>query len=84
MKPTQPNRAELPVKPRPGLEVVYKRISHVPRGGIICTVTYLESKRPAIAPPRKQSLLIRVAGAVRRIRTALGARLVGLRTRIGV
>jgi hypothetical protein len=83
MKRTQPNRVQLPAKPRPGLEVVYKRISHIHQGGIICTVSYLESKRSAIAPLRKPSLLIRFAGVVRRIRSAIGARLLGLRSRIG-
>jgi hypothetical protein len=84
MKRIEPNRAVLRAKPRPGLEVVFKKISHIPRGGIICTVSYLESKRPVIALPPRQTLLIRFAGVLSKIRRAIGARLVGLRTRIGV
>jgi hypothetical protein len=83
MKPTQPNRAVLPAKPRPGLEVVFKKISHIPQGGIICTVSYLESKRKVIAPVQKQTLLIRFAGVLNRLRSALRARLGGLRAKIG-
>jgi hypothetical protein len=84
MKRTQPNRAVLPAKPRPGVEVVFKKISHIPHGGIICTVSYLESKRPAVAPPQKQTLLIRFVGVLGRIRSAIRARLGGLRAMIGV
>jgi hypothetical protein len=84
MKPTHPNRAGVPAKPRPGLEVVFKRISHIPQGGIICTVSYLESKRPVIVPAQKQTLLIRFAAVLSRLRSALRARLGGLRAKIGV
>jgi hypothetical protein len=83
MKPTQPNRTTLPARPRPGLEVVFKKISHIPRGGIICTVSYLESKRPVIVPVQKQTLLIRFAGVLSRLRSALRASLGGLRAKIG-
>ena len=72
MKRTQPNRAVLPAKAKPGLEVVFKKISHIPRGGIICTVSYLESKRPVIAPAPRQTLLIRFAGVLGRLRKAIG------------
>lgn len=84
MRPTQPNRAALPTKPRPGLEVVFKKISHIPQGGIICTVSYLESKRPVITPAPKKTLLIQFAGVLGRLRSALRARLGGLRAKIGV
>jgi hypothetical protein len=84
MKRTQPNRAELPARPRPGLEVVFKKISHIPRGGIICTVSYLESTKREIAPVKKQTLFVRFAGALGRLRLAMETRLNGLRGKIGV
>jgi hypothetical protein len=84
MKPTQPKRAALPVRPRPGLEVVFKKIAHIPQGGIICTVSYLESKRTVIAPAPKKTLLMQFSGVLSRLRSALRARLGGLRARIGV
>jgi hypothetical protein len=84
MKRTPPTRAVLPAKPRPGLEMVFKKISHVPNGGIICTVSYLESERPAVAPSPKQALLVRFAGVLSRIRRVIGTRISGLRAKIGV
>jgi hypothetical protein len=84
MKPTQPNRAAVPAKPRPGLEVVFKKISHIPHGGMICTVSYLESKRSVIVPVQKKTLLTRFAGVLSRLRSAIRARLGGLRAMIGV
>jgi hypothetical protein len=65
----------LPVTPRPGVEVIYKRFSRLPQGGIVCTISYLESKRPIPKPIKKKTLLVRIVGVLSRWRGAMWARL---------
>jgi hypothetical protein len=75
MKRSEPTREILPVTPKPGLELVYKRFSRLSQGGIVCTVSYLESKKPIQAPAGKMKLLIRIAGVLNRFRGAVEAQL---------
>ena len=75
MKRPEPIREMLPVTPKPGAEVVYKRFSRLPQGAIVCTVSYLESKKPIPEPARKKTFLLKVAGIWSKIRGTVWARL---------
>jgi hypothetical protein len=86
MKRTQPKRTVLPAIPKPGAEVVFRKISHIPHGGIVYTVSYLESnqsdqpqakKRPFFV--KKGSFLFRFVSVLSRIRGVLGHKLSRLR-----
>jgi hypothetical protein len=81
MKRSQPIREILPVRPKQGVEVVYKRFSRLPLGGVVCTISYLESKKPAPKPEKKQTFLLKIAGILSRFRIVLGARLSRLRAK---
>jgi hypothetical protein len=63
----------LPVTPKPGVEIVYKRFSRLPRGGIVCTVSYLKSKEPIPAPAKRETLWVRITGVLSRFRGAMWA-----------
>ena len=84
MKRPEPTREVQPIAPRPGVEVVYKRFSRLPQGGIICTVSYLESKKIPPEPEKKRTLLVRITAVLTRFRGALGEQLRRLRARIAV
>jgi hypothetical protein len=75
MKRSEPIHEALPVKPKPGVEVVYKRFSRLPEGGIVCTVSYLESKKQVPQPVKNKTLLVRIIAVLIRMRGALGTRL---------
>jgi hypothetical protein len=79
MRPTQPNRVALPVIPRPGAEVVYKKISSLPPGGIICTVTYLESANALDFPVKKRRFLSKFEAILGRFRGIFQEKLERLR-----
>jgi hypothetical protein len=79
MRRSEPTRELLPTTPRPGVEVVYKRFSRLPQGAIVCTVSYLESKKPVSEPVRKKTLLLRIVGVWNRLRGGVRARLSRLR-----
>jgi hypothetical protein len=81
MKRSQPTREVLPVKPKPGVEVVYKRFSRLPEGGIVCTVSYLESKKLVPPPEEKKTFLVRIVGVLSWFRRALGFRFSRFRAR---
>jgi hypothetical protein len=79
MERSQPTREILPLTPKPGVEVVYKRFSRLPEGGIVCTVSYVESKKKIPVPIPKKTLLVRIADVFSRVRMALSAKLSRLR-----
>jgi hypothetical protein len=84
MKRPEPTREVQPIVPRPGVEVVYKRFSRLPNGGIICTVSYVESKNLTPEPEKRKALLVRIVGVFTRFRGALSEQLRRLRARIAV
>jgi hypothetical protein len=43
VKQSEPKRAVRPAIAKPGTQVVFKKVSHIPPGGIVCTVSYLKS-----------------------------------------
>jgi len=75
MKRPEPIRELLPVTPKQGVTVVYKRFSRLPQGGIVCTVSYLESKKPVARQEKKKTLLVRIVSVLSWFRGALGIRL---------
>ena len=79
MKRTQPNRTVSPVAPRPDAEVVFKRISPLSPGCMVCTVSYLKSTSPVEPPTEKPRLLPRFALILGKIRGVFLAKLNNLR-----
>jgi hypothetical protein len=65
----------LPVIPRPGAEVIYKRISRIPHGGIICTVSYLKTSKPLDVPVKKRRMFSGFASILSRFRGVFRAKL---------
>jgi hypothetical protein len=81
MKRTQANREVLPVASRPEAEIVFKRVTPFPKGGMVCTVSYLRSTKPVVSPAPKQHFLFQFARIFSRIRSGLAAKLGSLRAR---
>ena len=71
MRPTQSNRVVMPVIPRPGAEVVSKKVSTLPPGSVVCTVSYLKSTKPMGIPLKKRHFLSRFAGILSFFRAKL-------------
>jgi hypothetical protein len=70
MSRSEPKRMGLPVIQRPGSEIVYKRISRMTEGGIVCTVSYLKAAKPAELPAGKTTIRGKMSQMLSRARTA--------------
>jgi len=57
VKRSAPKRAVLPAIPKPGAQVVFKKVSHIPRGGIVCTISYLKSSKNFKLQAKKRRFL---------------------------
>jgi len=82
MKRTQPNRALLLVAPPPDAEVVFKRMTPLPPGCMVYTVSYFKSIKPPDSPVKKRRFLPQFALIFSRIRAVLREKLGGLRVRV--
>jgi len=81
MKRSQPIQAAPPRIPRQRAEAVFRRVSHLPFGGIVCTVGYFKSTEIANSPAKKQGLLSGFARMLGEFGDAVGARLSRLHER---
>jgi hypothetical protein len=75
MKQSEPKRAIRPVIPKPGTQVVFKKISQIPHGGIVCTVSYLKSTKTFESRILKRSFVDECGRILSRFRGILMAKL---------